>query len=312
MQKHHPHSRRLTRIYVIVSIAMLLALLVLIPQRESLAQALQSLTEANLWFVAAGISLTFLTFFAAATAFTALAIRPVSYRRTVIIQLASGFATKLLPAGAGGVALNVRYLHRQKHTIVEAGSVVALNNLLGFAGHMAILLSAVIFSTHHFTPLQLPSFVLPVVLTAFILCALMLVAVPLIKNKLLQLVLGIAKALSLYQKRPKRLLAGFLAASMVTALYAGVLYTVARALGVELSLVQTLIVFSSGVIGATITPTPGGIGGAEAVLTATLVATGIPTPTALSIALGYRLLTYWLPILPGFFLFHFATRKGYV
>lgn len=308
-------KRRLTRIYVVVSIAILLALIVLVPQRGSLTEALRSLRYADAGLLSLGVVLTFLTFLAASGAYTALALHPLRYWRVVMIQLSSGFATKLLPAGAGGAALNIRFLQKHQHTLVQAGSVVALNNLIGFVGHMMILFAAVVFASAGFRSgitIHMPSYALPLLICLLAAAGLLLIAVPVLKSRVLRLLLGIAQTLSLYQKRPRRLLAGFVCASCVTALYAGVLFITARSLGADLSVLQTLLIFSTGVIGAAITPTPGGIGGAEAALTAALVATGIPTPTALSIALGYRLLTYWLPILPGFFLFHYASRKGYI
>ena len=91
-----------------------------------------------------------------------------------------------------------------------------------------------------------------------------------------------------------------------------VLYASARAFGVDLSLVQVLVVFTFGLAIATISPTPGGIGGAEAGLVAALTATGVGANQALTIALTYRLLTYWLPILPGLIAFRFAADREYI
>jgi uncharacterized membrane protein YbhN (UPF0104 family) len=48
------------------------------------------------------------------------------------------------------------------------------------------------------------------------------------------------------------------------------------------------------------TPTPGGIGGAEAALTAGLVASGQSAADSLAAALLFRAVTYWLPMVLGY------------
>jgi uncharacterized protein (TIRG00374 family) len=45
--------------------------------------------------------------------------------------------------------------------------------------------------------------------------------------------------------------------------------------------------------------TPGGLGVAEVTLMAITVGFGAPRPTAVLAVLGYRLVNYWLPLLPG-------------
>ena len=57
---------------------------------------------------------------------------------------------------------------------------------------------------------------------------------------------------------------------------------------------------------------PGGIGVAEAGLTAGLVAVGVPEATALAAALIHRLLTYYLPPVWGFFSLRWLGRHGFV
>jgi len=46
-------------------------------------------------------------------------------------------------------------------------------------------------------------------------------------------------------------------------------------------------------------PSPGGFGALDVALVAGLVAVGTPSATALATVLAYRLLTVWLPLVPG-------------
>jgi glycosyltransferase 2 family protein len=97
-----------------------------------------------------------------------------------------------------------------------------------------------------------------------------------------------------------------------TTLHLLALTFVIAAFGYEFNLALGIIVMSGGVLAATASPTPGGLLGAEAGITAVLVAYGVDTPIALAIALTYRFISYWMPIVPGVAAFLYARRKRYV
>ena len=56
-------------------------------------------------------------------------------------------------------------------------------------------------------------------------------------------------------------------------------------------------------------PTPGGLGAMEAALVAGLTGVGMESGIAVAAVLSYRLLTYWLPVLPGWLSFHVLERR---
>jgi uncharacterized membrane protein YbhN (UPF0104 family) len=57
---------------------------------------------------------------------------------------------------------------------------------------------------------------------------------------------------------------------------------------------------------------PGGIGAAEAALTAGLIAMGVDESTAFAIAITQRLCTFYLPPIWGYFALRWLGRKGFV
>ena len=61
---------------------------------------------------------------------------------------------------------------------------------------------------------------------------------------------------------------------------------------------------------ASVAPTPGGVGATEAALAAGYSAVGVPPEIAISAVLLFRLLTFWLPILPGWVAFSWMQRTG--
>ena len=57
---------------------------------------------------------------------------------------------------------------------------------------------------------------------------------------------------------------------------------------------------------------PGGVGAAEASLTAGLVAVGVDDSTAFAIAFTHRLCTYYLPPIWGYFSMRWLSRGAYI
>jgi undecaprenyl-diphosphatase len=59
-------------------------------------------------------------------------------------------------------------------------------------------------------------------------------------------------------------------------------------------------------------PTPGGLGAMEAALVAGFTGVGMEPGVAVAVVLSYRLLTFWVPILPGWGSFHLLERRNLI
>ena len=70
------------------------------------------------------------------------------------------------------------------------------------------------------------------------------------------------------------------------------------------------IIASYAVTIATIAPTPGGLGALEATMIAALAGFGMDHGPAVGAVLTFRLATFWLPILPGWYTFAWMQRNG--
>ena len=99
---------------------------------------------------------------------------------------------------------------------------------------------------------------------------------------------------------------------VITSCYAMALYFSSLAVGDSVTILQAFYVITVGVAAASVTPTPGGIGGAEAGLMAAMVSIGMDSSSALAVTLLYRLVTFWIPIIPGVFAFRKASSQGYI
>jgi uncharacterized membrane protein YbhN (UPF0104 family) len=59
-------------------------------------------------------------------------------------------------------------------------------------------------------------------------------------------------------------------------------------------------------------PAPGGIGSVDAALALALVTAGAPVGAATSAVLGFRIITVWLPLLPGALVLGALVRRKVV
>lgn len=117
------------------------------------------------------------------------------------------------------------------------------------------------------------------------------------------------KVLGGQQRRQIGILGGALATELVYALALGCF---AQAYDIGLSPVELIAVNTAGSMLASVVPSPGGIGSAEAALTGSLVALGVPAETAFPIALTQRLGTQYLPPLWGLVSLQWLRRKSYL
>ena len=85
-----------------------------------------------------------------------------------------------------------------------------------------------------------------------------------------------------------------------------------RSLGYPVGLVELLLVNVSVSLLAGLLPVPGGIGLVEGGLTFGLVRAGLPEETALAAALLYRIATFYLPPLWGFFGLRWLERRQHL
>ncbi|UVT14127.1 flippase-like domain-containing protein [Streptomyces thermocarboxydus] len=83
------------------------------------------------------------------------------------------------------------------------------------------------------------------------------------------------------------------------ALQAGVLVLVARAFGLAVPSAHLAVAYLAATVAVALVPTPGGIGSVEAALVVALVAAGGTAAVATAVVVVFRLLTVWLPLLPG-------------
>jgi undecaprenyl-diphosphatase len=113
-------------------------------------------------------------------------------------------------------------------------------------------------------------------------------------------------------RSPSRAAALFGGSIGTTFFYAFALAVSLEAFGGGLNGVQVGAVYLGGAAVSGVAPTPGGLGAMEAALVAGLTGLGEAAGPAIAAVLGFRLLTFWLPTIPGFFALRHLRKEGSV
>ncbi|WP_308170108.1 lysylphosphatidylglycerol synthase transmembrane domain-containing protein [Acrocarpospora catenulata] len=232
--------------------------------------------------------------------------------QTVLVQLASSFVKLVAPAAVGGVAINTRYL--QKHGIPPGLAVasVGASQLVGLASHITLLLAFGYLTGTQAAPSLTPSRGLLVVLLALAVVMVVVLAVrPLrrmLTTRVRALFSGVIPRLLDVLQSPRKIIEALTGTLMLTLMFVICLSACVRAFGGEVSFAAVAVVFLAGNAIGSAAPTPGGLGAVEASLSLGLTVAGLPGTVATSAVLLFRLMTFWLPVLPGWASFTWLQR----
>ena len=219
------------------------------------------------------------------------------------------------PSGLGGISLFIYYLTKKGHSPSEATSVTAMNSVVSITSHLLLLLLALDIGHTSiksvFKGKTLSPAILLILVVAICLAIIILKLKPRLRQKVQQLIQDVWRHILNYRHQPLRVLLGLISAGLVTVFYVCAFYTCAHAMGLPLGFAQAFLIYTLGILLGAAALTPGGLGGLEAGLVTGLVAFGYSTATAFAVVIIYRLITFWLPILPGYLSF-WLMRKHQV
>lgn len=237
-----------------------------------------------------------------------LSPRPLRFGRTLLVQTAGFCVNKLLPSGAGAAGTSFLYLQANRLSTVQAGSIVALNNLLGFVGHILLFWLLIGLEPEVLGSLSLQASGSVVVWITVLGVLALAGGTYLARKRLRRFSLQVRSVL----KRRSAVGRALLASILLTLCYVVCLVTSAQAIGVHLSWAAAIVVLSASVLATSVIPSPGGIGVAELGAYAGLQMIGIDQQQALTVALLYRVCTFWLPLVVGSVAFVVVIKRGYL
>jgi uncharacterized membrane protein YbhN (UPF0104 family) len=310
MFEAQPHDRISRRNLILLAI-FLIGLYVLLPQVGKFSASLHILKQVQLNWLLVAFAALFSMYASSAEMYTLLAKHRLRYVRTLWIQMASLFTNRLAPAGIGAIGINYAYLRKNKHSRASAASVVTVNNTLGFIGNVILVaIAAIQTSSVLHISISLSRTEL-IIISALVLCGITSVLWLRHAPKVIKGLKSTLQNIASYRDHPLRILSSLICSMLLTSFHALCLYACAHALGVHVSVFQALVSLTIEVAGATLTPTPGGLGGAEASLAAALVIFGFTATDGLAVALLFRLLTYWFALGLGSVVFVVTEKRAY-
>ncbi|MFJ9020387.1 YbhN family protein [Streptomyces sp. NPDC102259] len=263
------------------------------------------LATADPWWLLVGLLFTYLGSVAAACVRQGAIPDRLPPGLLLASQIAAGAANHILPASIGAHAVTVRFLQRQGVALPRATASIALYSLVRAVAKTPVVLIFLLAAPSAIPPARL----LPEGRTLLLAAAGLLLA-PAATAALLVLVRPLRRpALDFVRTaltdarhlhtRPARFLPLWGGAVAAPLIQASVVASVGTALGLPLSWPQLLFAFLAASTAAGAVPAPGGIGPVDAALVLTLAGYGTPLPLATATVIGYRVLTVWLPLLPG-------------
>lgn len=292
-----------------------LFIFIIVPQLGAFRGALGALGDLSYSWLVPILIASALTYVSSALITVSLAPIPLRFRHTLIAQIASSFASKLLPAGLGSLALIVRFLRKAGLRLHTATSMMLSEALLGAVTFVLPLVIILLMRGEPISKLLKPSVHPQLIMALAGLGIITATLIWLVERWRQKLIHGVKKTLADLQSlasSPKELgLAGLFSAG-VTLSYAACLYFCFRALNLDASPLVALVVYIMATIAASASPTPGNLGALEVAMALILAGMGFPQAESYAAVILYRLSTFWAPIPFGFVAYQYLQRRSLI
>jgi len=303
---------RLNRKNVFILVMLGLAVHFLLPQIGEMRTALREIVHANPFWLTCSALASAGTYLISALQFRFATQVRLPVKPTILVQVANSFANRLTPGSLGGVALSIGFLKKQGLSTVAASVTVAIIRLAGLIGGLAlvpVLLGSARREQLQIVPERKGLVVLLVVVGLLLLIAAFL-AIPKLRHRgrsAIRETLGALRSLVTSRRAPQLVVVSL----ALTLAYGACLYFALLAVGVSISVSDAVIVSLIGQGVGAAAPTPGGVGATEAAAVGALLVVGVAPEPAIAGVLIYRLISFWLPIAPGYAAFRWLAKHGH-
>ena len=278
-----------------------------------------ALRDANFAIVMLAFTISLLSRPANAMGLTALSPVPIPFGRLTMLQFAMSFVNVAMPSTAGRVAVNIRFFQRNGIDPTTSVAIGAIDSFTGFLGQMVLMWSIILLGlgsvdfnidqTFSFDNVAALVWMLAIILVVVVA---VVALVPKLRAFVLDALTKLREFLVPFLKSPKRVVRALVANILAELVGALTLFTVLHAFGQSVDLPDVILVSIGVGLFAGLMPVPGGIGVAEAALTAGFIAIGVPDATAFAAALTCRMVTYYTPPLPGWFALRWMQRRQFL
>jgi glycosyltransferase 2 family protein len=299
---------------VVSAIALTVAAYLVIGQISGV-NVLGTLSRANPGWFAIAVLGSAVTYLAAAENLAAFVPKHLSIWRGFCVQLSTAFVGVAMPPTVGHVAVNARYLHREKVDDDTIAAAVTMSQIVNVVTTVLLLIVFGLLTGSGFSRFKIaPGGDVVIGLAVIAAAIIVLLAVPQTRAKLASSVWprlrGVWPRLLDAVSHPLRLALSAGANLLLSAAYLVAFIAALRSVGAHPAILAAAVVYLAGNAVGSAAPTPGGLGGVEAVLAAGLTAIGIPAHEAIPAVLIFRVATFWLPIPVGWICYLVLRRRG--
>lgn len=316
----------------LIVIVLFLAITLVIFSFSELQNVIQTLQQANAWFVALAVLIEAGWFVALGAMFQAiysiLGLKE-STGRLVLLAAASSFVGVVTPsAGFGGLAIFVANGHDRGHPpgkVTVAGALYALMDQAAFLVVLA-LGTIVLIRRNHLGAAQISASLILLAIAGFIAFLLylayrspealgnVLARLARVVNVILRPFLHrpyleearahvfaeeVSEGLGSVPEKPRGLIRPFLFSLALKVLLMGVLVCSFLSFDVPFSAGTIVGSFAIAYLFMIVSPTPSGVGVVEGVMAVSIATLGVDFSQAVIITLAYRGVTFWLPLAVG-------------
>lgn len=233
------------------------------------------------------------------------------------LQLAISYINLAVPSAAGRLAITIRFFQKLGVDRVTAVAIGAIDSAAGFAVQILILVVIGVTGASDVSLGVLGADVElgPIIVVAVVVAAAVAGVVLAVSSRLRDWLRDkLSPALSALQvlRDPRKVAQLFVGNIASQIMFAAALALCVDAVGAEVAFVDVLMANTLVSLFAGLLPVPGGIGVTEAGLTAALAAAGVPQESALAAVIIYRVWSFYLPPVWGFFAMRSLQRRSYL
>jgi uncharacterized membrane protein YbhN (UPF0104 family) len=306
-----------TRMFVLGVVA-IVVVVGLVVWASHLPQDISRAATFTWWWVAVAVVVVPLMWVGYAVSLAAAANWRPPFGRTVQLEVAEALTLVVTPLSTGSLTLSMRFLTRTGMSSSEAAGACGLSTFLttlvsGLALPVAAAVAAATLDTAQLKK-DVPSSLWAVLLAVLVLAVVVTVVVraPKLRERAAHWVEQAGRYVRTVVAHPAT---GLAVAGGELVTMAGQVACAAcllMAVGAPVHLAALVVITQLSGAASSVVPVPGGLGAPEAVLIAGLTSVGVQHDAAIVVSLLYRMLTYWLPMLPGVGALYDLFRRDFV
>ena len=283
-------------------------------QLTDVGEIAEALAQADWRWMILAVAAMGLQYIGATFALLGFVPERVPFHHAVGAQVALGFVRLIAPATVGITAINIRLLLKSGVPGPLAAASIAANQVGSVSITLPLIVVLGVVSGSGAAAGLRPSSTVLLVVGLIIVAGGLLALVPPIRNRARTLwhdfaQRGLPRLLDVLG-RPRKLAEAIGGILLQTLSLVVCFYACVRALGAEPNFAALAVVQMVGNTVGMAVPTPGGLGAVEAALTAGITTIGVTTAVAVPAVLLFRLVSFWLPILPGWLLWTQLQRRN--